>query len=150
MPFGGQSRQFPDGVDVGDLGGINIEDLLGGLFGGRGFGPIRGADQETELDLTVEEAFRGGRRSVTLDCPDGRRTLDVKIPAGVTNGQRIRLAGQGGRGSEGAPNGTCISWPGSPRTPDTASTDAICTSTSRSRRGKPRWHIGGRRNPQLR
>jgi curved DNA-binding protein len=88
-----------------DLGGINIEDLLGGLFGGRGFGPIRGADQETELELTVEEAFRGGRRSVTLEGPDGRRTLEVKIPAGVTNGQRIRLAGQGGRGSEGAPNG---------------------------------------------
>src|SRR5215471_3048523 len=92
----------------GDLGGIDIEDLLGGLFGGRGgrgFGPIRGADQEAELELTVEEAFQGGQRSVTLEGPDGRRTLDVRIPAGVTNGQRIRLAGQGGRGSEDAPNG---------------------------------------------
>ena len=89
----------------GDLGGINIEDLLSGLFGGRGFGPIRGADTEAQLELTVEEAFRGGQRSVTLEGPDGRRTLDVKIPAGVTNGQRIRLAGQGGRGSDGAPNG---------------------------------------------
>ena len=92
----------------GDLGGIDIEDLLGGIFGGRagrGFGPIPGADQEAELELTVEEAFQGGRRSVTLDGPDGRRTLDVKIPAGVINGQRIRLAGQGGRGSEGARNG---------------------------------------------
>jgi curved DNA-binding protein len=86
-------------------GGINIEDLLGGLFGGRGFGPIRGADTEAELELSVEEAFRGGRRSVTLEGPTGRRTFDVKIPAGVTNGQRIRLAGQGGQGSEGAPNG---------------------------------------------
>ena len=94
----------PGGFGSG-LGGIDIEDLLGGLFGGRGFGPIRGADQEAGLELTVEEAFRGGRRSVTLEGPDGRRTLDVKIPAGVTNGQRIRLAGQGGRGSEGAPNG---------------------------------------------
>ena len=89
----------------GDLGGIDIEDLLGGIFGGRGFGPIPGADQETGLELTVEEAFQGGRRSVTLEGPDGRRTLDVRIPAGVTNGQRIRLAGQGGRGSEDAPNG---------------------------------------------
>ena len=88
-----------------DLGGINIEDLLGGIFGGRGFGPIPGADQEAGLELTVEEAFRGGQRSVTLDGPDGRRTLDLKIPAGVTNGQRIRLTGQGGRGSEGARNG---------------------------------------------
>ncbi len=86
-------------------GGINIEDLLGGLFGGRGFGPIRGADTEAELELTVEEAFQGGRRSVTLEGPNGRRTFEVKIPAGVTSGQRIRLAGQGGQGSEGAPNG---------------------------------------------
>src|SRR5215469_8425213 len=92
----------------GDLGGIDIEDLLGGIFGGRagrGFGPIPGADQEAELELTVEEAFQGGHRSVTLEGPDGRRTLDVRIPAGVADGQRIRLAGQGGRGSEDAPNG---------------------------------------------
>ena len=62
----------------GDLGGIDIEDLLGGIFGGRagrGFGPIPGADQEAELELTVEEAFQGGHRSVTLEGPDGRRTL---------------------------------------------------------------------------
>ena len=96
----------PFGTGLGDdLGGINIEDLLGGIFGGRGYGPIPGADQEAELELTVEEAFQGGHRSVTLEGPDGRRTLEVKIPAGVTNGQRIRLAGQGGRGSDGAPNG---------------------------------------------
>jgi curved DNA-binding protein len=89
-------------------GGIDMEDLLGGIFGGRagrGWGPIPGADQEAGLELTVEEAFQGGRRSVTLEGPDGRRTLEVRIPAGVTNGQRIRLAGQGGRGSEDAPNG---------------------------------------------
>jgi curved DNA-binding protein len=99
--FGGGG--FGTGPD--DLGGINIEDLLGGIFGGRGFGPIPGADQEAELELTVEDAFQGGHRSVTLDGPAGRRTLDVRIPAGVTNGQRIRLSGQGGRGSEGARNG---------------------------------------------
>src|SRR5215831_5200844 len=50
------------GADLGDdLGGIDIEDLLGGIFGGRagrGWGPIRGADQEAELELTVEEAFQ--------------------------------------------------------------------------------------------
>jgi curved DNA-binding protein len=104
---GAQAGGFGSGLG-GDLGGIDIEDLLGGLFGGRagrGWGPIPGADQEAELGLTVEEAYRGGRRSVTLEGPDGRRSFDVKIPAGVADGQRIRLAGQGGRGSEGAPNG---------------------------------------------
>jgi len=92
----------PGGVD------IDIEDLLGGLFGGgrqgRGWGPIPGADQEAELSLTVEEAYQGGRRSVTLSGAE-QRSFDVNIPAGVTAGQRIRLAGQGGRGGDGGPPG---------------------------------------------
>ena len=92
--------------DTGDLG-IDIDDLLGGLFGGRGRGrgPIPGADQEAEIPLTVEEAYHGVRRTITIEGIDGPRTLDVTIPPGVISGQRIRLAGQGGRGSEGAPSG---------------------------------------------
>ena len=90
-------------------GDIDLDDLLGGLFGGRGsrrgWGPIPGADQEAEIELTVEEAYRGGRRSITLSSDGTRRSFDVTIPAGVTDGQRIRLAGQGGHGSDGARNG---------------------------------------------
>ena len=95
-------------------GDIDLDDLLGGIFGGRfggarrgwgSVGPIPGADQEAEIELTVEEAYRGGRRSVTLSSDGTRRSFDVMIPAGVTDGQRIRLAGQGGRGSDGARNG---------------------------------------------
>jgi curved DNA-binding protein len=91
----------PGGAD------IDIEDLLGGIFGGRagsGFGPMPGADQEAELPLTVEEAYRGGRKTVTLGGA-GQRTFEVTIPAGVTDGQRIRLAGQGGRGRDGGSPG---------------------------------------------
>jgi curved DNA-binding protein len=87
---------------------IDIDDLLGGFFGGRGrreWGSIPGADQEAELTLTVEEAYRGGRRSVTLTGAGGERTFEVNIPSGVVDGQRIRLAGQGGRGSSGADAG---------------------------------------------
>ncbi|GAA3146790.1 DnaJ C-terminal domain-containing protein [Nonomuraea roseoviolacea] len=101
---GGTWRSAPDeGVDFG--ADLDLDDLLSGMFGGRGrrrWGPVPGADQEARLTLTVEEAYRGGRRGITL--PGGRR-LDVTIPPGVTNGQRIRLAGQGGRGSDGAPAG---------------------------------------------
>jgi curved DNA-binding protein len=82
-----------------DLGGIDLGDLFGDLFGGRAGGPIPGADQEAELELTVEEAFAGGRRWVNLAGPEGSRGYEVNIPAGVTDGQRIRLAGEGGRGS---------------------------------------------------
>lgn len=86
----------------------NLEDLLGGMFGGRGrgrAGPVAGADQEAELPLTVEEAYRGGRRQITLNGPDGPRTYTVTIPPGVTDGRRIRLAGEGGRGMGDGPPG---------------------------------------------
>jgi curved DNA-binding protein len=92
----------------GAYGGVDIEDLLGGMFGGRGrgrAGPVAGADQEAELPLTVEEAYRGGRREITLNGPDGPRTYTVNIPPGVTDGKRIRLAGEGGRGMGDGPPG---------------------------------------------
>jgi curved DNA-binding protein len=100
----GTGRGFPADVD--------LEDLLGSMFGGgagRGraaWGPIPGADQESEIEVSVAEAYKGGRRSVTIQGPEGTtRTLQVTIPPGVTDGQRIRLAGQGGRGTQGAPPG---------------------------------------------
>jgi len=98
---GGGFRYGAAGAD------FDIEDIFGGLFGGRsgrGWGPIRGADQEAELPLTVEEVYRGGRKSVTIAGAE-QRSFEVNIPPGVTDGQRIRLAGQGGRGSEGARTG---------------------------------------------
>jgi curved DNA-binding protein len=86
--------------------GIDLEDLLGGMFGTRGpGGPIPGADQEAELTLTVEDAYRGGRRTITLAGPSGPRNYEVNIPPGVTDGQRIRLAGQGGRARGDAATG---------------------------------------------
>ncbi|MFF9038416.1 DnaJ C-terminal domain-containing protein [Streptomyces sp. NPDC014892] len=87
--------------------GVDIDDLLGSLFGAGGApGRVPGADQEAELPLTVEEAYRGGRRTVTLAGPTGQpRRYEVDVPPGVTDGQRIRLAGEGGRGSGDAPAG---------------------------------------------
>ncbi|KMO99037.1 DnaJ C-terminal domain-containing protein [Streptomyces roseus] len=86
--------------------GVDVEDLFGSLFGGAGRTRVPGADQEAELPLTVEEAYRGGRRTVTLAGPGGQRRYQVDVPPGTTDGQRIRLAGEGGRGSgEDAPAG---------------------------------------------
>jgi curved DNA-binding protein len=53
------------------------------------------------LELTVEEAYRGGKRQLSLDG----RSYTVDVPAGVIDGQRIRLAGEGGRGSGSGPAG---------------------------------------------
>jgi curved DNA-binding protein len=92
---------FGDGAGFGDF-----SDLFEGLFssGGRrrGFSARRGADAEAELELTLEEALRGGRRSVRL--ADGR-SYDVTIPPGVRDGRRIRLAGEGGAGTGGGQSG---------------------------------------------
>jgi curved DNA-binding protein len=93
-------------ADAGE--GIDLDDLLGGIFGSRGrtnWGPIPGSDQEVEAEITVEEAHSGTRRSLTISGPDGARTLDINIPAGVVDGQRIRLRGQGGRGANGGQSG---------------------------------------------
>jgi curved DNA-binding protein len=113
---GGTSEGFQSYQDFQDAD-VNLEDLFGDLFGGGGLGglggarrgrtrgPLPGADQEAELELTIEEAYRGGRRSITLAGPDGSRNYEVNIPPGVTEGQRIRLSGQGGRGSDGGQAG---------------------------------------------
>lgn len=90
------------GRGFGGEAGINIDDLFGDFFGGtERFGPIPGADQQAELELSVEDAFRGGKRQITV----GGRNYTVTIPPGVTEGQRIRLAGQGGKGAGNAPPG---------------------------------------------
>src|SRR5215472_4654808 len=103
-------RRAGEGPSVFTTSGenVNLDDLLGGLFGGRarrGWGPVPGADQEAEIPLTVEQAYHGGRHTMTIEGIEGPRTLDVTIPRGVASGQRIRLAGQGGRGSDGASSG---------------------------------------------
>jgi curved DNA-binding protein len=88
---GGRSIHFgPEDV------GFDFEDLFGGFFGA-GAGRMPGADQEAELVLSVEEAYRGGTRRVSIEGRGGRE-YEVTIPSGVTDGQRIRLGGQGGQG----------------------------------------------------
>ncbi len=87
-------------------GGGGWRPAGGHPFGGGAATSARGSDVEAELHLTLEEAHRGGKKSLSLQQSDGRtRTLDVTIPAGVTDGSRIRLSGQGGAGAGGAQAG---------------------------------------------
>lgn len=60
-----------------------------------------GPTQETELTISLHEAYHGATRSITLQSADGStKRLDVKIPAGSTTGSKIRLKGQGGGGGD--------------------------------------------------
>jgi curved DNA-binding protein len=107
---GGGGGGPSDGFRYSGSGDVDLEDLLGGIFGGRGpgrggWGPVSGSDHETEMEVTVEEAYQGTKRTLSINGPDGPRTLDVTIPAGVVDGQRIRLRGQGGQGSGGGETG---------------------------------------------
>ncbi len=82
-------------------------DLLGGL-GGRGRGKTQqraGQDFTVSTTVSFEEAAHGGTRRVVL--PNGEQ-IDVKIPAGLKDGQQIRLKGRGGAGKSGAPSGDVL------------------------------------------
>lgn len=95
-----------------NMGGGDFSDFFESIFGGRGgfggegFGgfsqrPRRGRDVEAELPLTLEEVIKGGKRSVKLQMPNGPKTLEVNVPAGVRDGAKLRLSGQG----DPSPNG---------------------------------------------
>jgi DnaJ-class molecular chaperone len=93
---GGTRVRFSED-EVGNL----FDDLLRS-FGGRAAGgkvhAARGSDVEFPLEVTLEEAFGGTSR--TLGMADGKR-LEVKIPAGVKDGSRVRISGKGGEGYGG-------------------------------------------------
>ena len=144
-PFEGAEVRFERGGEgfsdffrtiFGDIGGGRRGGFRSADFGdlgdpGSGFVPDRGGDVEAAIELSLEEAFAGVSRALSLEldepcptcggsghvnrkpCPQcrgggwakSRRNLEVKIPAGVDTGSRIRVAGEGaggtGRGSRG-------------------------------------------------
>jgi len=128
-PGGAQFESFsfgPDGFQRsggGGFGGGGFEDLLRGMFGGaarggrRGFGggtqfepedfgsPATGQDLQATITIGLAEAAKGSKARVSL--PTGKE-IDVKIPAGVGDGQQIRLKGQGWPSPNGNPGDALI------------------------------------------
>ena len=106
---GQQFRPPPDWSQrFGSSGGQRFSDINGfsdffsSLFGGGGAGAANSGQTDSDaghLDVTVEEAFAGTKRRVALNEHGRQRQVDVQIPAGVTEGQPLRIAGLGGRTS---------------------------------------------------
>jgi DnaJ-class molecular chaperone len=88
--------------------GVDLNDILGEVFGGRagarggfgGFGgaPARGPDMKAQVAIDLEEAIQGARKRVAFT---GGKTLDITIPKGASEGQVLRLKGQGSAGRAG-------------------------------------------------
>ncbi|GAK55781.1 heat shock protein DnaJ-like [Candidatus Vecturithrix granuli] len=79
-----------------------------GGFGGAGqaYQPMKGQDIETSITIPFQMAYQGGKQRLSLQLPDGKRQdVEVKIPAGIEDGKKLRLSGKGGSLPGGATPG---------------------------------------------
>jgi curved DNA-binding protein len=112
-----QWRQEYGGGNYGNSGSfddIDLSDLFAAM--GRGHAgdarsaqreamPMHGRDYENTVHIKLEDAHRGTKMNLELADDKGSRTLEVTIPAGVREGQKLRLRGKGGKGRNGGADG---------------------------------------------
>jgi curved DNA-binding protein len=105
------ARGFGETEGLHGFEDIDLSDLLDALGRGgmhrarRANMPMHGEDYETSARISLEDAHRGATLHLSLGEPGAQRTLEVKIPPGVRDGQRLRLRGQGGKGANGGADG---------------------------------------------
>jgi curved DNA-binding protein len=128
-PFGGQWTWNQGSGGFRPMTAEEMEEMFGGdddaspfsdffrtFFGGAGASesarqgrraprPRQGRDVEHEIELNLEDALHGSVQRLGINQDGQHRTVEVRIPPGVTDGSRVRVAGEGGRGSGSAPSG---------------------------------------------
>ena len=123
-PFQGGNEHFryqtvsPDDLESMFGSSAPFSDFFQQFFGGGGDGADaftttrarrrvarRGQDVEGDAEISLEDAFRGSTLTVDLSSSDGPRRVEVKIPAGIHDGARVRATGQGSSGRGGGPRG---------------------------------------------
>lgn len=99
---------------------FDLEEILGGMFGGGGRGPFQGGGrrsaarsrkgQDARADITIpfQVAVEGGTHDLSVQTDAGIQKLSVRIPGGIEDGQTIRLAGQGHPGTNNGASGDLL------------------------------------------
>ena len=107
-----QGRQrYTSNPGSGNFGGEDFSDFFGSMFGGGGQGGFRsqrsrfrGQDYNAELQLDLRDVYTSQKQTFTVN----KKKIRLTIPAGVENGQTIRIKGYGGEGANGGPKGDLL------------------------------------------
>ena len=99
-PFEGFDFDYSGNYDTGEFSDF-FEQMFGSRHGGGRQTKFRGNDYHATLELTLQQAYTTHQQTFTVNG----KNIRITIPAGVENGQKIKLSGQGGEGINGGPNG---------------------------------------------
>ncbi len=97
-------------ADAPSFDDIDLSELLAAMGRGQQGGrrvtmPLNGRDYDSKVSISLEDAHRGTQLSLNLADEGGGHTIEVTIPAGVSDGQKLRLRGKGGKGRNGGADG---------------------------------------------
>lgn len=96
MFFGGSRNNKGFGFDIGNM------------FTGKRNKGVKGQDIETEIEIDLLEAYQGVNKTVKINISGEVKTISVKIPSGILPGKKIKIKGQGGKGSKNGRNGDLL------------------------------------------
>lgn len=107
----GNASDFSDFFNMffGGHGGSRTSSFdIGSMFSNRRSKSVKGNDIESEIEISLIEAYEGASKTISLNVSGEIKTISVKIPAGILPGKKIKIREQGGKGSRGGKNGDLL------------------------------------------